>query len=79
MGNGKKCCDNKLVTVKISNDQNTYSLLDFQLPFLESGVPVFLIDFNLSVRCAAIGHPQFYSLPPPLLVDRIVRFANFRI
>ncbi|MBX2925801.1 MAG: hypothetical protein KF746_26640 [Chitinophagaceae bacterium] len=75
----KKCCDNKTVTLKIATDQRHNLTQDyhFQLPLL-STIPPFQ-SFDAQATSGIQAHPQYYNLPPPLVLNRTVLFANFRI
>ena len=75
----KKCCDNKTVTFKIATDQRHDLTQDyhFQQPLL-STIPPFQ-SFAVQEISGVRAHPQYYNLPPPLVLNRTVLFANFRI
>ncbi|MCC6287659.1 MAG: hypothetical protein IT249_07225 [Chitinophagaceae bacterium] len=75
----KKCCDNKTVTLKIATDQR-YNLVQdhhFQQPLL-SAVPPQQYFAVLAIN-GIQAHPQYYNLPPPLVLNRTVLFSSFRI
>ncbi|MBX3258058.1 MAG: hypothetical protein KF862_28255 [Chitinophagaceae bacterium] len=75
----KKCCDNKTVTLKIATDQRHNLVQDhhFQQPLLSTVPP--LQYFDVRAISSIQAHPQYYNLPPPLVLNRTVLFSSFRI
>ena len=75
----RKCCDNKIVTLKIATDQRQNLVQDyhFEQPLL-STTPL-LYFFDVQAGSGIQAHPQYHNLPPPLVLNRTVLFANFRI
>ncbi|HMR83751.1 MAG TPA: hypothetical protein PKE30_11490 [Niabella sp.] len=76
----KKCCDNKSLTLKVSSDQkpNLQQEYNFQQLSFTAAEPAAYHDLLLHSSLLK-AHPQYYNLPPPLVSDRTVLYANFRI
>lgn len=78
---GKKCCQNKTVTVKLKTDQKTTLSFDAKLnAFLSDAIVAHTINFSTSIVSKEGNNFSLYSNPPPHnFLSKNILYCIFRI
>lgn len=77
---GKKCCENKLVDIKIKGEQKQSPKFDFKLPTIVAENACYNNYSTVSIANFSVQNFSLYSNPPPQnFLSKSILYCVFRI